>query len=176
MSGTAWAGRARGTVRGTGCTHLVPFSHQNEVNFLPKADTAAGKPGKVSPRCSHPGRPPPWPPNHCFCSKLGEHHALATPTAPNPISMQRSITAPSLGAALTFSQFACLFRCPSWQDFGENALSFCSGLPCGYAGGTTRPSCPRTSLAVCWGTNEATISRGWAQPGGLRGARQPVRQ
>lgn len=71
------------------------------------------------------------------------------------------------GAALTFSQFACLFRCPPWQDFGEDALSFPAGLPRGHARGTSWPGCPRTGLAVCWGTNEATVSRGQAQLGEL---------
>ena len=166
-SGSARAGRARGAAPGAGCTHLVPFSHQNEVNFLPKADTAVGKPGEVSAQRSHPGPPPPWAPNRGSTASRRLH--LATPTAPNPVSVQKSITAPSPfpGAALTFSQFASLFRCPPRQDFGENALSFPPGLPRGHAGGTTRPGRPRTSLAVCWEANKATVSRGWARLGEL---------
>lgn len=145
----------------------MPFSHQNEVNFLPKADTAVGKPGEVSARCSCPGPPPPRAPNGGITASRRLHPA--TPTVPDPVSLQKSIAtpSPSLGAALTFSQFASLFRCPPRQDFGENALSFPPGLPCGRAGGTTRPGCPWTGLAVCWGTNEATVSRGRARPGEL---------
>lgn len=52
-SGTARAGRAHGAAPGAGCTHLVPFFHQNEVNFLPKADTAAENQGEASAWCSN---------------------------------------------------------------------------------------------------------------------------
>lgn len=66
VSGTAGAGRTRGAAPGAGCTHLVPFSHQNEVNFLPKADTAVGKWGEVSEWCSCPG-----PQTTAFASNCG---------------------------------------------------------------------------------------------------------
>lgn len=63
-------------------------------------------------------------------------------------------------AALTFSQFACLLSCPSRQDFGEDAFSLRPRLPHGWAGGATCPGRPRTSLAVCWGTNKVAVSKG----------------
>lgn len=92
VSAAARVGRVPGAAPGASCAHLVPFSHQNEVNFLPKADTAAGKPGKASAWSSNSGLPPSRLPNRCICPRLQEHHIL--PSAPG----HPCITQPHLNA------------------------------------------------------------------------------
>lgn len=128
----ARAGRAHRTVPAAGCTHLVPFSHQNEVNFLPKADTAVGKPGQVSGWCSDPGPPPPWAPNCGTTASQWLHPAI--PKVPDSVSVQKGTIALS----------------PSWEQPSPSvSLPACSAAPPGrILEKTLSPSPPGCPVAM----------------------------